>query len=160
MKVTKFNGVLPTQRINCLRMLAEYHDTWMDARDVEATVHALSTSNSTYIDKIQQIIWNLRANPKLTSYGVDVAILSDASMAEGTIIQDIENESRAQRVRFNGIVQEKYELVNKASYRTTLKCRRCGSDDIACEQKQTRGADESMTVFCTCSKCTLRWTMR
>ena len=39
-------------------------------------------------------------------------------------------------------------------------CNRCGSDYVRCEQKQTRSADESMTIICTCSKCQLRWTMR
>ena len=40
-----------------------------------------------------------------------------------------------------------------------LKCGRCKSTQVSVEQKQTRGADESMTVFVQCEKCGLRWKM-
>ena len=40
-----------------------------------------------------------------------------------------------------------------------LRCSRCYSNSIALEQKQTRGADESMTIFCECNKCGKRWRM-
>ena len=40
-----------------------------------------------------------------------------------------------------------------------LQCSRCHSHNIALEQKQTRGADESMTIFCECRNCNKRWKM-
>ncbi len=40
-----------------------------------------------------------------------------------------------------------------------IKCGRCKSTQVSVEQKQTRGADESMTVFVQCEKCGLRWKM-
>jgi DNA-directed RNA polymerase subunit M/transcription elongation factor TFIIS len=40
-----------------------------------------------------------------------------------------------------------------------IKCGRCKSTQVSVEQKQTRGADESMTVFVQCDKCGLRWKM-
>ena len=52
-----------------------------------------------------------------------------------------------------------FESVIEKSAHSCVKCRKCGSSDVAWEQKQTRGADEAMTVFCTCSKCNLRWKM-
>lgn len=39
-------------------------------------------------------------------------------------------------------------------------CARCKSVDIDTEQKQTRAADEPMTVFCACTRCGLRWTIK
>jgi DNA-directed RNA polymerase subunit M/transcription elongation factor TFIIS len=36
-------------------------------------------------------------------------------------------------------------------------CRRCKSFDVDTEQKQTRSADEPMTIFCTCNACGKRF---
>ena len=40
-----------------------------------------------------------------------------------------------------------------------MRCSRCKSTDISWDQKQTRGADESMTVFFECKSCGKRWKM-
>ena len=40
-----------------------------------------------------------------------------------------------------------------------LRCRKCGSDSVAVQQKQTRSADEGMTVFCSCEQCGFHWRM-
>ena len=153
-------SVSTNQRVRALQMLAEYQHDYMVARATEAAVHALSTSASMHMDKMQQIIFNLRNNPTLCKHGANIVYLSNVEMAKGTVVEDIERETKEQRMRFDQILQEKYDKVNRVSCRTALRCRRCGSGDVTCEQKQTRGADESMTVFCTCSKCNNRWTMR
>lgn len=41
-----------------------------------------------------------------------------------------------------------------------FRCKRCKSLDVDTEQKQTRSADEPMTIFCLCTKCGLRFTIR
>jgi hypothetical protein len=38
-----------------------------------------------------------------------------------------------------------------------FSCRRCKSFDVDTEQKQTRSADEPMTIFCTCNSCGKRF---
>jgi DNA-directed RNA polymerase subunit M/transcription elongation factor TFIIS len=40
-----------------------------------------------------------------------------------------------------------------------IKCSKCGSNRVDTEQKQTRSADEPMTVFCMCRNCGKRFTM-
>lgn len=40
-----------------------------------------------------------------------------------------------------------------------IQCNRCKSHAVDTEQKQTRSADEPMTLFCMCRKCGLRFTM-
>lgn len=160
MQLVPYSGISPSERLNALRMIGEYHDNWMVARDIEAVLHGCSLSRCCYSDKVQQIVYNMHANPVLCTADASIAMLSDTQMAKGTIVEEIEYESEQQRTRFEQILQEKYDLVNRASYKATLRCRRCGSGDVSCEQKQTRGADEAMTVFCTCSKCQNRWTMR
>lgn len=38
-----------------------------------------------------------------------------------------------------------------------FSCKRCKSFDVDTEQKQTRSADEPMTIFCTCNSCGKRF---
>lgn len=153
-------GVYASVRIKSLRMLSEVHNDWNKVREIEAVAHAISESCSAYTDCMQRIVFNLHQNPSLRDRQADIVLLSDEDMSRGTIIEEIQRENEESRTRFDQIVQEKYELVNRAACRTTLRCRRCGSGDVQCEQKQTRSADEAMTVFVTCSKCNNRWTMR
>ena len=40
-----------------------------------------------------------------------------------------------------------------------MHCRKCSSDRITVQQKQTRSADEGMTVFCSCDQCGHQWRM-
>ena len=52
-------------------------------------------------------------------------------------------------------------LAEKTTSSTGLfKCTKCQSLDVDTEQKQTRAADEPMTVFCTCTRCGARWTLK
>lgn len=153
-------GVPPGERRKSLQMISEVQENWSVARDIEASIHSISDACSTYQNNIQRIVFNLYNNPALVKLGAEVVLLTDEDMARGTIVEEIEREIRESRERFDQIVQEKYELVNRDTYKATLRCRRCGSGDVQCDQKQTRGADEAMTVFATCQKCNNRWTMR
>jgi len=38
-----------------------------------------------------------------------------------------------------------------------IVCKKCKSNAVDTEQKQTRSADEPMTIFCVCRKCSSRW---
>ena len=149
--------VTPQTRLSAFKMLAEYQD-WKLALQNEMAAHALSWSASMYQNKMQQIIFNVSANSNLQDR-TDIAFLSDCDLSRGTVIEDIEREQTNMAKRFQHMLQEKYELASRST-KTTMRCRRCGGTDIFAEQKQTRGADEAMTVFCTCSRCSLRWTMR
>jgi DNA-directed RNA polymerase subunit M/transcription elongation factor TFIIS len=50
-------------------------------------------------------------------------------------------------------------LLTPKTVECQIRCGRCKSTQVSVEQKQTRGADESMTVFVQCEKCGLRWKM-
>ena len=132
----------------------------LTAREIESGIHSISTNINMYRDKIQQVTHNLQVNDKLKEKGGYISVLTDSEMAEGTIVSDIGIQSKLRFERFDRMLQDKYETLNDKTYRTTLKCHRCGSPEVTWEQKQTRGADEAMTVFCTCTKCHNRWTMR
>lgn len=153
-------GIKPSQRIAAARMLFELTDDWAAAREIEAACHWAAGSRALYRDKVLQIAHNLEANPSLLAHGAALSVMSDERMAQGTIVEDIANQAQQRRERFDKYMEVKYELMNDASLRSTLQCRRCGCADVSWEQKQTRGADEAMTVFCTCNKCQNRWKMR
>jgi len=158
--LTSWSTVPTLQRQSVITLIDNYVVNIIVSRDIEASIHAICRNIYEYCDKCQQIILNLKQNPRLHNFGSSLVVLSDSQMSEGTIIEDIERESNIQRKRFESMLQEKYDMMNDKSYNTTLKCRRCGSAEVSWEQKQTRSADEASTVFCTCNKCNNRWTMR
>lgn len=139
---SKLHRILPTVRFNAMLYIGEFQD-WDVARMTEANAHAISSSESKYIDNIQQVIFNLKNNPVLKT-NESIVLMTNADTAKGTIIEDIQKMSVENKKKFEQIVQEKYETISKSTCRATLKCRRCGSDDVSCEQKQTRGAGESL----------------
>lgn len=153
------DGVCAGTRLKAARLLNEYQPAWGVCRETESLVHATCASEAAYVDKVRQIVSNLHTNVALAGAGEGIVFMSDTEMAEGTIIQTIEVETRARRARFESMLQEKYEQLRSSEISTTLKCRRCGSADVSWDQKQTRGADEAMTVFCTCARCENRWRM-
>lgn len=130
------------------------------AREIEAEIHMMTTSEEEYIDKSQQIALNLNVNPILCEKKEDVVYMCDFELAKGTIVEDIERQSSIRKKRFEQILQEKYEMIKDDSVNATMKCRRCGSEELCWEQKQTRSADESMTLYVSCNKCKNRWTMK
>ena len=151
MHLPQYSGICNTRRINALRFLNELiDDDWTLCRDMEAAAHSISSSEQEYIDKMKQLFFNLKAYPQLVKLsGIQVVCMSDRELSKGTIIEDIAKQSEARRQRFEEMLQEKYDSMNTSSIHSTLKCRRCGSSEVTVEQKQTRGADEAMTVFCT-----------
>ena len=159
--ISSWETVPSEYRKKCILSMSSYTNSDLLAvREIESSIHSISQSLVEYNDKIQEITFNLKLNPKLVESGSDLILYTNAEMAKNTIIEDIENETKIRKQRFEQMLQEKYEMLNDKSFKSTLKCRRCGSTEIAWEQKQTRGADEAMTVFCTCGKCNNRWTMR
>ena len=58
------------------------------------------------------------------------------------------------------IVTEELETAARgANAGGALRCMACGADNIVVQQKQTRSADEGMTVFCGCQECGRQWRM-
>ena len=145
------------QRQRAWKVLAEVVPEFGLAREIEAHVHASALDASEYVESLRRVCQNLRANPAL---GLDVVRVCDDQVAEGTILQQIDNERKKRAVVFKAMLREKYESLNDQHFNAIVKCRRCGSVDVAYDEKQTRSADESATLFCKCTKCSLRWVVR
>ena len=151
--------MLPSRRLQSLRFLATSVRPGDVAlcREVEAACHALARTADDYDDHIRRAGFNLHENP---SVGIEVVHAADASLTEGTLLGRIQAESDARQLRFQQMLQEKYDALDDRKFQAIVRCRRCGGSDVNFMDKQTRSADEAATVFCVCATCKLRWTMR
>ena len=130
-------------------------------RTIERTVALANYAQPVmYVESAKRLCFNLQQNPGLLDeYPPDkLCTLSDEMMARGTILQRQRDQERSRMVAIENMLKEKYDDVTKQSGSAGLiRCRVCGSSDISWDQKQTRGADEAMTIFCTCTRCKTRW---
>lgn len=126
-------------------------------REVEAACHAISQDAAEYEDHLCRALVNLRHHP---AAGWEVVFLADDALAEGTPVGALLAEQEAQAVRFEQMLQEKYEALNDVAVKKIVRCRRCRSGEVTWEEKQTRSADEAATLYCLCTKCGQRWVER
>jgi len=127
------------------------------ARHVEALCHSVSSTEEEYWDSVFRAQFNLRQN---LTVGSNVVFMSDEELAEGTIVGRIEVERMMREERFQQMLQDKYDALNDETFEPIVRCRRCGSEEVSWEEKQTRSADEGSTVYCVCTTCKNRWVMR
>lgn len=126
-------------------------------RDVEAACHARAHTPSEYADHVMRAAFHLEQSPTI---GVELVDASDDELARGTLAGRIEHERRAREERFQQMLQEKYDELNEARFQALVRCRRCGSEDVTWQEKQTRSADEATTVFVVCTTCKNVWVLR
>ena len=149
--------MIATRRQQALRLLHANRDDFSLCREVEALCHAASTTAHDYGDHVRRAAFNLRAN---ASVGVDVVHLHDDALTDGTLVGRIREEAQLRAERFQQMLQEKYDALNDRTFQAMVRCRRCGSQEVSLEEKQTRSADEGATVFCVCATCKNRWVLR
>jgi DNA-directed RNA polymerase subunit M/transcription elongation factor TFIIS len=147
----------PYTRRNALELLCETHDFAL-CREIERNIHAASSTLDEYMDNTRRVAFNMFTNPSIAH--PSMVLFGDDDMIHGTLLEKIENETRLREERFQEMLQEKYEEINESGFNAMLKCRRCGSVEVSYDEKQTRGADEAATVFCSCATCGNRWVMR
>jgi DNA-directed RNA polymerase subunit M/transcription elongation factor TFIIS len=154
-------------RLRATRLLWQTVKSLDVARRIERCVfEGAVVGGIAYGPKITQLAENLRQNADrlLSQYAVDtLAFLDDRSLCQGTPTQDwwdahTEKLAHELKVMSDKDEYEREEQDNADLAASTLVCSRCHSKTIKIDQKQTRGADEAMTVFCTC-QCGNRWRM-
>lgn len=149
--------MLPSRRQKALTFLYTMKHDILVCKNVESACHAESMSPSEYDDRIRHAAFNLHENPNLD---INVLYVSDEVLTENTLVGRIEMERRSRKERFEHMIQEKYDALNDREFQAIIRCRRCGSEDVSWEEKQTRSADEGATVFCSCQTCKNRWVIR
>jgi len=148
--------MLPTKRREALLFLSSIRD-FTTVREVESACHAASTSAAEYDDHVRRAAFNLFHNARA---GTGVVRADDRDLIAGTLVGRIEAERAARTQRFEHMLQEKYDALNDRKFQAIVRCRRCGSQEVTWEEKQTRSADEAASVFCACLECKNRWVMR
>lgn len=146
-------------RSRAVRLLAaECPDA--NARRVEQEVFAWAMSATAYEDKITQLAAALRLNYANLRAHTEHALvgLSDEDLAVGTPIATYAALQKERERKQTALLQEEVSSSSGGS-REFLMCGKCKNTSISIEQKQTRGADEGMTVFCLCTKCGHKWRM-
>lgn len=151
-------AMLPTHRQKALRLLSRSRpDDFQLVRNVESFCHAKSNDASEYFDRVRHTAFNLMNN---THVGLAVVNMSDDLLAEDTLMGRIQKETELRHQRFQSMLQDKYDAINDQNFTAIVRCRRCGSEDVTWEEKQTRSADEGATIFVSCVTCRNRWVMR
>ena len=145
------------------------------AEEIESQMNSLTnfqTQKANYVQKARQLAFNLKKNnalreqvvfgyvqaEDLVKMSVEDLATSEAKHERKTLVEKLSDSRRLDwdqknEGKINEICGIKGELL-KASLFT---CGRCKSTKTTSTQKQTRSADEPMTVFVWCMNCGNRW---
>jgi len=143
------------------------------ASEVEQASHEYAKGNKdAYLDKIRSLVFNLKKNTQLRENVLFGGVSSESLVkmspnelatdekikereAQVAILKDSRrlDWDQANEAKVNEMCGIKGDLL-KASL---FECGRCKSHKTTSTQKQTRSADEPMTVFVLCLNCGNRW---
>jgi len=141
---------------NYNHLIAQY------CRQAEQTVYRNFYNDfAQYQSKIKQLLFNLYKNGKFLTqkYAPETVVaLDDGLLSEGTEEEQARMQYE-QKVRAWSSIIENRDIFKNSEFKALLRCRFCKCEDIASVPKQTRSADEGMTIFCTCNnpKCGAKW---
>ena len=111
--LTTWKTIDPQKRKTVIQFLQNYTEDLSQSRNLESPIHGISTTLDEYIDKSQQIILNLKNNPSLVNFGINIVLFSDAQLAKGTIVECIQKESEERKKRFEQIRQSESSDLNR-----------------------------------------------
>lgn len=72
-------------------------------------------------------------------------------------IQDAINKELYKMIPISAFIQDTIDARVKNT--VGIYCKKCGSDNVFSESRQTRAADEATTIFYTCLNCGNKWKM-
>jgi len=156
------SGVPPPVRLAAVQMLMCVNQLeWDEAQRVETGLARFHRVEAHYTAAAQRLGHNLHFHPALRRQFApeDLASLTDDQL-RGPILQRFITAEAERADAISEMLRQKYNSVGAVAVTSsTLRCRSCDSADVSWQQKQTRGADEAMTIFCTCASCGNRWKM-
>lgn len=147
-------------RTKCIRALMEFNGlTFRNSLLIEETLFHLTRHRAPYVSQAKRVMFNLASNKSL--HKIDptaLSYISDADMAQGTIVECVQKQERLRHDKFLNMIKEKSSASVDES-ESVIHCRKCGSADLSFVQVQTRSADEPMTCMFGCNSCGLKWRM-
>lgn len=137
--------------------------------------HMMRFAKEAYCRTLEQYVFRMAYNNPLLYQGVMIK-LTVALRRNGDHLQQIYapedlpsldiahlvgnnvDDTVSRKTKLRALVETLLTPLTTNDGNSTLKCK-CGSTDVAFEFKQTRSADEPMTMFCACRVCNKRWKM-
>jgi len=125
----------------------------VDVLDIDAASSHASAAHAFYTRMMRRVAWALHGSKFVSESPIAWLDATDDVLVEGTPHADWERTFFAQQ----DLAREVLAGCKKDSTKGIFACTRCKSFDVDTEQKQTRSADEPMTIFCTCNVCGKRF---
>ena len=149
---TRKRGIAALMEFN--RLPFEY------AKDLDECVVETKPLRSMYILETKRLMFNVAVNPKLQEFPASrLTYLSDEELANGTIIQRVQEQEKQRHEAYVNMLKEKSDAIISDQNESVIHCRKCGSANLNFVQVQTRSADEPMTCLFGCNSCGLKWRM-
>lgn len=144
-------------------MIAQLPGRVAFCRSLESEIFCAHMGNeSMYCTRVVSALHDLSLNPQLADehtasafLRLDNAVLSKGSPIYAHRLRQYED---AQQRESTDDHHHPTRVVDTSKGGVNI-CGRCKSTNITWTQKQTKGADESMTIFFECSDCGKRWKM-
>ena len=143
------------------------------ATEVEAACHEYSKGiKQNYLEKIRSLIFNLRKNSDLrenvilgstqpetlVTLGPEQLATAETNKERNETMEKLKDSRRLDWDQANeGKINEMCGIKGDLLKASLFTCGRCKSIKTTSTQKQTRSADEPMTVFVFCINCGNRW---
>ena len=155
----------------CLELLAEGARTAPQRQYAAEVERALfgrwRCDRSCYMGRVRRLAFALRANRERLMTRLEPSALLEADhlvLGKGTEVcrwhqEYLQRQERERELYTGDIPDTGGEDGPEDDVEGVVRCSRCKSSDIRWDQKQTRGADESMTIFFECKSCGKRWKM-
>jgi transcription elongation factor S-II len=142
------------------------------AIEVEAAIWSTCPEKKAYTEKGRSLVFNLKRNKSLTQDVIlgNVTPETLAKMTSEELLSEEKRQERSQEAK--KIIDSKrldWDKANESKINemcgikgdllkaSLFTCGRCKSTKTTSTQKQTRSADEPMTVFVLCLNCGKRW---
>ena len=124
-----------------------------DVLDLDTPDAHANAALSNYTGILRRVAWALHGSTSVTSNSFHAWLDStDDALVDGTAHAEWERHFYAKQDLAREVLVGKDKNV-----RGIFACTRCKSFDVDTEQKQTRSADEPMTIFCCCNSCGSRF---
>ena len=143
------------------------------AAEVDAAIDAWSKGiKQTYMEKVRSLVFNLKKNSslreqvilgqvsadRLTRMSSEELLSEQKAKERNATVKHLQDSRRLDWEQANeGKINEMCGIKGELLKASLFTCGRCKSVKTTSTQKQTRSADEPMTVFVLCLNCGNRW---
>lgn len=149
---------------NLLENEPDYNDIFEFAKKVERDVFSSLDYTQAIYDyktRICRVLFSLSINYNtLKNSQHNLSEICGDELVKGTFIEQSRHQNVTKEERFKAMLQEKFDQVEEETSKDALlQCMNCKSNNVVWTQRQTRSADEGMSVFAMCLKCNMSWKM-